>query len=72
MATTIPGFLATNRVNDALKSSGAGVGIAVAIAGTFVALKLTGLITPLRIDQRDEREGMDQIIHGEEGYSVDS
>ena len=91
---TLTGFLATNRVNDALKLSsglpaplglidgnggqvvnqliGAGVGIALAIAGTFVALKLTGLITPLRIDQRDEREGMDQIIHGEEGYSFDS
>ena len=91
---TLTGFLATNRVNDALKLSsglpaplglidgndaqvvnqliGAGVGIAMAVVGTFVALKVTGLITPLRIDQRDEREGMDQIIHGEEGYSFDS
>ncbi len=91
---TLTGFLATNRVNDALKLPsglpaplglidgngaqvvnqliGAGVGIAMAVVGTFIALKLTGLITPLRIDQRDEREGMDQIIHGEEGYSFDS
>ena len=48
---------------------GAGIGAGLAVVGTVVALKLTGLVAPLRLNERDEVEGMDLAIHGEEGYS---
>lgn len=48
---------------------GAGIGVAFVVVGTVVALKLTGLVAPLRLNERDEVEGMDLAIHGEEGYS---
>ena len=51
---------------------GAGIGIAVAVVGTLVALKITELVTPLRIDEREEATGMDLALHGEEGYNFES
>jgi Amt family ammonium transporter len=50
---------------------GAGMGIAIAVVGTLVALKLTGWITPLRIGDQAEATGMDLSIHGEEGYNFE-
>ncbi len=52
--------------------AGAGVGIALAVVGTLVALKITELVTPLRIDEREESTGMDLALHGEEGYNFES
>ena len=52
--------------------AGAGIGIAMAVVGTLVALKITELITPLRIDEREESNGMDLALHGEEGYNFES
>lgn len=37
--------------------------------GTFLLLKLTGLITPLRLEKDDEDMGLDLSQHGEVGYS---
>jgi Amt family ammonium transporter len=51
---------------------GAGIGIALGAVGTLIALKLTGLVTPLRIDQREESAGMDLTLHGEEGYNFEA
>jgi Amt family ammonium transporter len=51
---------------------GAGIGIAVAVVGTLVALKLTELVTPLRIHAREESTGMDLTLHGEEGYNFEA
>ena len=50
---------------------GAAVGIAMAVVGTLVALKLTELIVPLRVAERDESGGMDLALHGEEGYNFE-
>ncbi len=50
---------------------GAAVGIAMAVVGTLVALKLTELIVPLRVAERDESGGMDLSLHGEEGYNFE-
>jgi Amt family ammonium transporter len=50
---------------------GAAIGIAFGLAGTFVALKVTGLITPVRIGTQEEADGMDIALHGEEAYSVE-
>jgi Amt family ammonium transporter len=51
---------------------GASIGVALAVVGTLVALKVTSLVTPLRLDSREEITGMDLSIHGEEGYNLDS
>jgi Amt family ammonium transporter len=51
---------------------GAGIGIGVAVVGTLVALRVTELITPLRIAERDESTGMDLAIHGEEAYNFEA
>ena len=47
---------------------GAIIGIAFAVVGTLIALKLTELVTPVRMSISDENEGMDIALHGEEGY----
>lgn len=52
--------------------AGAGIGIALAVAGTLVCLKLTELITPIRMEVREETEGMDLTLHGEEGYNFEA
>ena len=47
---------------------GAVIGIAFGVIGTIIALKVTGLITPLRLQNGEETAGMDITLHGEEGY----
>ena len=42
---------------------------AYAFAGTFVILKLIGLVMPLRVSAREEAVGMDVVQHGEEAYT---
>ena len=37
----------------------------------LVALKVTELITPLRMSEREESAGMDLSLHGEEGYNFE-
>jgi Amt family ammonium transporter len=38
-------------------------------AGTFVVLKLIGLVMPLRATASEEAEGLDITAHGEEAYA---
>jgi Amt family ammonium transporter len=47
----------------------AGAGPAYAFAGTFVLLKLVGLVMPLRVTEREEALGLDVVEHGEEAYT---
>ncbi len=47
---------------------GAIIGIAFAVIGTVIALKVTGLLTTIRMDAQEETQGMDVSLHGEEGY----
>ena len=51
---------------------GAGIGIGLAVVGTLAALKLTELVTPLRMREREEDTGMDLSLHGEEGYNFEA
>ncbi len=51
---------------------GAALGISLAVCGTLLALKVTDMVTPLRMEARDEVTGMDLAIHGEEGYNLDT
>jgi Amt family ammonium transporter len=50
---------------------GAVIGIAFGLIGTFVALNVTGLITPIRMGAQDEADGMDIALHGEEAYAAE-
>jgi Amt family ammonium transporter len=50
---------------------GSGIGIALAVVGTLVALKITSLVTPLRMSDSEEANGMDLSLHGEEGYNFE-
>jgi Amt family ammonium transporter len=51
---------------------GAGIGISLAVVGSLVALKITELVTPLRMKEREEDTGMDLSLHGEEGYNFEA
>ena len=48
-------------------------GVAITAVWTAVAsyiiLKLVGMVTPLRVDNQTEIEGLDLAQHGERGYS---
>jgi Amt family ammonium transporter len=66
------GWIDGNPAQVANQLVGAGIGIVLAVAGTLVALKITQLITPLRIDEREESTGMDLTLHGEEGYNLET
>jgi Amt family ammonium transporter len=37
---------------------------------TFVLLKVIGVVTPLRVDEDDERQGLDLTQHEERGYNL--
>ena len=50
---------------------GAAIGIVIAVAGTWIALKVTGIFTTIRMDHTEEDNGMDVALHGEEGYVMD-
>jgi Amt family ammonium transporter len=43
-----------------------------ALVGTIVLLKITDLITGLRVNEADEIEGLDITQHGEEAYNLES
>ncbi|GHF52518.1 Amt family ammonium transporter [Deinococcus metalli] len=81
VGTLLTGVLASPVVNPAgaglLAGHAAQVGIqlvgvlaaaALAGGGTFVLLKVTALITPLRMTERQESQGIDLTAHQEEGY----
>lgn len=50
------------------------MGVLVTIAfsgiGTYVLLKLTGVIVPLRVSSDEETEGLDIALHNERGYNL--
>ncbi len=40
------------------------------LVATFVLLKLTNMVTPLRVSEDDETEGLDLVLHNERGYDI--
>ncbi|MCE5198966.1 MAG: ammonium transporter [Armatimonadota bacterium] len=79
------GLFATGAINPVVKTNGLFLGgselllkqtvAAVTVAGysfvmTFIALKVIGVITPLRVEKDDEETGLDLTQHGEVGYSL--
>jgi Amt family ammonium transporter len=45
------------------------VGPAYAFAGTYVILRVLGLVLPLRATEHEEALGLDVVHHGEEAYT---
>ena len=41
-----------------------------AFTGTYILLRLIGLVTPLRVSSREEGLGLDVSQHGEEAYTT--
>ena len=42
--------------------------IAVAIVGTLICIGIVRIFTPLRVDEREEKIGLDISQHGESAY----
>lgn len=81
LGAIMTGLFAETAVNDAVSVQGLlisgetalfyanlkgviAVGLFTAVA-TYVLIKLVGFITPIRISEQHEEEGLDQVIHGE-------
>ena len=47
------------------------VGIFTVIV-TYILIKIVSLITPLRVDEETETNGLDLSVHGERAYDVNS
>ena len=37
---------------------------------TFILLKLVNLVTPLRVSEEEEIQGLDIVLHNERGYDL--
>jgi len=49
------------------------IAMALGIIGTYIILKICDVVCGgVRVDQQQELEGLDQSMHGEEGYSFES
>ena len=59
---TIPGQLG-------IQAAAVGFAIVFSGVGSFILLKLVGLVFPLRADADSESEGLDSTQHGEEAYT---
>jgi len=63
------GDLAVSRQLAVQFGAGLGAAIYTAIA-TFVILKIVGALTPLRVTDQQENEGLDLVLHDEAGYRL--
>jgi Amt family ammonium transporter len=63
------GLLAGNSKQVLIQIASVLIVLAYSAAGTFVILKLVGLVMPLRISGRVEGVGLDVTEHGEEAYT---
>jgi Amt family ammonium transporter len=51
---------------------GAGIAILLAVVGTWIILKICDAVTGVRVDARQEQEGLDVSLHGEEAYNLEA
>ena len=51
---------------------GAAIAWGLAIVGTFIILKIVDATIGLRVSKEEEIEGLDLVLHGEEGYTMES
>jgi Amt family ammonium transporter len=60
---------ATQVVNQLI---GCAIAWGLAIFGTLVILKICDVVCGLRVSERDEEQGLDLSMHGEEAYALDA
>jgi ammonium transporter, Amt family len=88
LGAILTGVFATNKINTAIKGPAGlvdgnpgqimnqliatGAAWALGIVGTFVLLKVTDMITGIRVTAEEEQDGLDLSMHGEEGYNLES
>ena len=81
IGSLLTGLLASKAVNPAVVNEGWLVGgdstlfminakatgavILFAVVGTFIIIKLVGLVIKLRVSEENERAGLDETLHGE-------
>jgi len=68
-AVSVAGWLYGNFHQVVLQIYGAAFIIVVNVIGTFILLKLIGLVVPLRMDEEMLKMG-DEAAHGEEAYAI--
>ncbi len=61
----VAGLLEGNAHQLAVQAIGVGVTVIWCLIGTWISLRLVGLVTRLRVNADDEREGLDIALHGE-------
>ena len=44
----------------------------IAVVGSLAALKIADRVSGLKMSKAEQADGMDVVIHGEEGCSLDS
>ena len=66
------GLLYGNPGQLMIQATAVGFAIVFSGVGSFILLKLVGLVFPLRADADAESEGLDTSLHGEEGYGHSS
>lgn len=62
------GLLEGNALQVVNQLVGIGIGIALAVGGTLVILKVVDLVIGLRVSESDETAGLDATQHGETAY----
>jgi ammonium transporter, Amt family len=62
------GLLFGNPGQLGIQATAVGAAIVYSAVGSFVLLKIVGVMTPLRADRQSETTGMDVSQHGEEAY----
>jgi Amt family ammonium transporter len=62
------GLLFGNPGQLGIQAAAVGAAIVYSAVGSFILLKIVGVIIPLRPDRKDETTGLDVSQHGEEAY----
>jgi ammonium transporter, Amt family len=66
-----PGLIQGSFTQLGLQALGALSGVAIGALGTLIILFALKLVLPLRVEDDQERDGLDLAVHGERGYHLD-
>ncbi len=68
---TVDGLLHGNPGQLGIQAIAVAAAIAYSGVASYLLLKVIGLVTPLKVDKREEGLGLDKSQHGEEAYADD-